>query len=141
MTAKEYLSRLQRIENKIEYYSRESERIRMMLLPKGITYDKDKVQTSVSDKVTEDIAKLIDIDNKYMKLIGIYFEMRGLIVTQIYGLTEQNYVDVLIKRYLEKKPLVIIAEEMGYSPDWIKHLHRKALKNFEKTYEDILLAM
>lgn len=141
MTAKEYLLKLKRLERKIEWYSEESERIRMVLLPKGITYDKDKVQTSVTDKVSEDIAKLIDIDNKYMKLIGIYHEMRSLIVTQIYGLTNQTHIDVLIKIYLDDKPLEIIADEMGYTYDWIRHLHIKALEDFSDTYQDVLLAM
>jgi len=138
MKAREYLFQLKRLEHTIQWYSEESARIRGILLPKGITYDGDKVQTSVSDRVTEDIAKLIDIDNKYMKMIRIYHEKRNLIITQINGLPNQNHVDLLVKVYLNNKPLEIVGDEMGYSYDWVRHMHTDALKDFERQYSDIL---
>jgi len=136
MTAREYLLQLRRLEHKIEWYSEESERIRAVLLPKGITYDKDKVQTSVSDKVIDDISKLIDIDNIYMKTIREYHEKRNLIISQIYGLTIQNHIDVLEKVYLSDKPLEICADEMGYTYDRVRHIHIEALKAFEELFLD-----
>lgn len=141
MKAIDYLKQLNILEDKINWYSGESERIRMALLPKGITYDGDKVQTSVSDKVTEDIAKLIDIDRKYIELVRAYHEKREQIIAQIYGLNKKKYIDVLEKIYMDNKPLCVCADEMHYSYATIRHIHGDALKAFGTKYKDFLQAM
>jgi len=138
MRAKEYLQQIQLLEDKIDWYVAESERITALLEVKGITYDKDKVQTSVTDKFTEDIVKLIDIDNKCTKLISIYYEKRTEIISQVYELKEQKYRDLLVKVYFERKPLGICAKEMNFSYTHTRHLHVEALEVFEKEYSKYL---
>lgn len=137
MTAREYLSQLNRLEKKIDRYLEEIQRIRLMLLPKGITYDKDKVQISVADKVTDDIIKLIELEEKCTKAVRAYHEQRDHIIEEIFNIPTQRYSDVLEKVYLDKKSLKKCAELLDYDYNHIRHLHIEALKEFEKTYPHI----
>jgi len=43
-----------------------------------------------------------------------------------------KYLQVLYKRYVEYKSFEQIAVEMGYTYDYIRKIHIKALRNFEK---------
>lgn len=40
--------------------------------------------------------------------------------------------NLLYKRYVEGKPLTSIVEEMGFSEDYVKHLHGDALNIVKK---------
>ena len=60
------------------------------------------------------------------------------IIRQIRGLHNKDYVRVLYKVYVQYKSLKVAAAEMKRSYNYTIEVHRKALKEFEKVYSDLV---
>lgn len=130
------------------------EQLKSELLPKAITYDKDKVQTSApSDRMLEVAAKVDAIDRKlearYVRLLTDV-DIANKIIDQVESPESR---EVLMLRYLmgKRRPMTWpeIAEHMSYSVQHTKSkLHGRAIREArivwkrmekereEKTHED-----
>ena len=74
----------------------------------------------------------VDMENETAALIERYNELRHTIIGQIQQLDRPEHMQVLYERYVEEKRWELIADEMGYSADYIRHLHGFALLDFAK---------
>lgn len=139
MTAKEYLSEVQKLQNDIELEQRELQSVRDAATRITTSYSGVKVQSnSHYDKVADNATKIADLESEIVTDIEQLFALKHRIINQIQGLGNINYVNVLYFRYVELNDFFTIAEQMNYTYQYVVFLHGKALKAFEKQYQDIL---
>ena len=139
MTAKEYLSqaatlkrRIKQIEDRIEELRTEASS------PKAIRYDKDLIQKSATGDALANY--MIRLDKEEQRLYNIkesYIDKYTEIRERISKVRPDLYADVLYMRYLENKTLVIIADELNYSYEWMCRVHGRALQDFSRRFDDI----
>lgn len=146
MTAKEYLRNIRDEQRELQRLSNKMESILLNnALPSGIRYDKIKVQTSPEDPM--DIFVRVsglqeEIDRHVKKLKRNKQRAMRLIHKMDRTPDSSKCRQVLTLYYLTLKDdkrlmsWLDVAEEMGYSEDWIKHLHGKALLEFARFYVD-----
>lgn len=138
MTAKEYLSELQTLKQKMESLGERAEALRAQVEGiKAIVYDKDRVQVSPSDKMSELMPKLIDLEEQYGTAIYKYHRAVLIRTEQIASIGNAK-AKVLMLRYIEGKRWEQIAIDLGYSYRNITRLHGKALAAFERKYKVVL---
>ena len=102
MKAKTYLSEIHLQRNRCRILEEQAEQLRSQIEGvKGITYDKDKVQTSVTNAVEDQLAKLIDIERKFTKELVKFNAMFLHREQQIAKMGKPEYVRILQLRYLE----------------------------------------
>ncbi len=139
MWAKEYLQQLQRLDTVINQKVAELNDLRWKAESVGsIDYARDRVQTSPAADApfVNAIGRIADLEAEISAEIEQYANEKHLIIKQIQGLANPAYVQILYKRYVEFKPLEVIAAEMNYTYDHIRHLHRYALQKFERAHKN-----
>lgn len=132
MTAREYLSRALYLRMHIARLKEHINEIRVMMADVGaIRYDKLNVQSSLTDPMANNIARLIDAEQEAKRLIEEYVKAYADIEHKIQQMTSERNKAILSKLYLEGKGIWQVADELGYSVDWTRHMHYRALKAFE----------
>jgi DNA-directed RNA polymerase specialized sigma subunit len=107
------------------------------LMPRGVSYDGVKVQTSPEDRIAERVAELEAAQNRLKRATARYKAVRGRIIHQINKMPEKAST-LLYLRYVHFRTFVQIADRMDYSYDYVRHLHRDALEKFGEMFaEDI----
>lgn len=90
--------------------------LRSCLLPSGIRYDLDKVQTSPEDKLSKIMGKVDELDRQIAELM----QEKALLVIEIgeaiERLTDDNEKTVLTEFYIGRVPMTQVAELINYSP-------------------------
>ena len=108
--------------------------LQLSLLPRGIRYDSDKVQTSPSDQMLEVAAKVDALERKMQtKLLKLNQDMvRAMEIVQ--AMPTPEYRQLLTLRYLTgHMSWEEIAEIMGYSQEHVRgYLHRAAIEEARK---------
>ena len=136
MTVKEYLSQVQDFEEAIHDQKKYIETIRELLTSiGGMGMSPDKVQSSGADKdkFANVIAKVIDAEEKLQRMEEKLCFAKIHIAEQIHRMDNLLFKKLLMLRYLEWKQYGTIrkvADELGYSVDHTKRLHRDALCAF-----------
>lgn len=135
-TAKQYLQKVRKLDRMIEQRIKERDSLRQFDGVGAIAYDKDPVQTSPkgSAPFESTVEKLIALEEELDRLIDEYVTLKDKIIGEIQGLGNTVYVTLLHKRYVEYKSLEVIAVEMHYSYERVRHLHGYALRAFELEY-------
>ena len=141
MTAKEYLLKIQTYKKAM---LRTEQTIDALYATagglKGITYDRDRVQTSPENhmevafaRIDEERKKLADQSVRYAEAVRVRLDR----ITQ---LDNPAYSEVLSLRYIDLdrggrlKTFEKIGRKMGYSEVQVKRLHGLALEAFRKKY-------
>ena len=127
--AKEYLRQIQRLENQIRHLDAEILDVRSRLYGHGLTYDRDRVQTSPSDPMAETFARIDQLEREQLAMIEELKLRRTKIICQIDQLPKR-YAGILHLRYVKGMKLDRIARMMQYSHDRTRHLHGEALNEF-----------
>lgn len=141
MTAKEYLIEIRKYNRIATSLAEQVDIIRNEIGGlKGIAYDKDRVQTSPSNRMEELIPKLIKAEEQYTESL-IKYRMEYLKrVRQIAELDNPDHVEILQLRYIETddKGHVLswraIADRMHWSYSKVTHMHGYALQAFSQKY-------
>lgn len=133
MTAKERLSQIEKqtaIINNIEKeIKRLQENAKAVSSPNYSTGGGNISESGGKYKLIDSsLDLLLKLFNAYDKENRIRFEIIG----EIHQLDNAKYIRLLYKRYAEFKKFSVIAREMNYDENYIKDLHSKALKEFEK---------
>lgn len=116
--------------------------LRFMLLPSGIRYDKDKVQTSPEDKMSELVEELMSIESQeQMQIVRLKADL-DKVETLIGAMPTPEYRELIRLRYVAGglKPLTWddIADQMGYTPAHVRgKLHGKAINEARKIWVDL----
>lgn len=135
MNAREYLMQLQYLRMAIKTVEEQIEEVRhTMTQLNAIRYDKEHVQQTSDDTMLNCIIRIEAAEEKYAKLLDQYNERYTIALTRIEGLENDLHRRVLLLRYVGGIPLYKIAVELGYSFEWIRHVHKHALQAFQEKY-------
>ena len=139
MTAKEYLDHIKRCYQTMQaLYDRLVEIRTKIEGLKAITYDRERVQVSPSNKTEELIAQLVDTEDKLSKEVREHFDEVVEATERIYSLDNERQIQVLEMRYIKGMRWQVIADELDIEYRSATRLHRKALRNFERKYQGVL---
>ena len=138
MRAKEYLEQLGGIMDNLERRQEQLEELRRECFDaKAVRYDRDIVQNSGKNVTEERMIRYLDKAREIEGVMAYYFQQKDKLIGQIEELAEDaenkngdNYASLLYKRYVERKRFEQIAKEMDYSHEWVRHMHKSALKAF-----------
>lgn len=135
MKTKQYLNQIERFQTLIKHKQSEICELKSMACGAAVSTNTERVQTSGNkDRIGSTMAKIIDMEQETNQLIESYMEKRKVIINQIDSMEDLAQYSILYARYIEKKKLEVIADEMGYSCRQIIRIHVDALNAFEKKY-------
>lgn len=112
----------------------EFDRMRQALsLIRSVDCEADRVQASKRRGASYEglIDRLVDIQTSLNRDIEILVDKRKALMDKIQKMDNPLYVEVLYLRYVERKYYEVIADEMGYSPKYIRDLTVKAVRAYE----------
>lgn len=135
MDAKTYLQQLQILREDME---RLEDRIREMeeklTSPRGMRYDRDRVQGSSVNVMEEQLAGKAEamerLENLRVKYAGRY----ALIMEQIDGIENPTYRRVLKLVYVDGLTIRRAAKRIHYSEDWLYHILSRARSAFQNMW-------
>lgn len=140
MTVKEYLTQIQDLEEKVIEQKEYIQTLRdsLTLIGGGAT-DTDRVQSSGTSKskLEDAIIKIVDAEDvlKYYEEKLCFLKIQ--IAEQIHQMDDLKLNTLLKLRYIDWKKfgnIRLVSNEMGYSYDYTKELHREALNAFEEMF-------
>ena len=135
MTPKQYLMQATVLKQMIDRTELKITEIRSKMQGLGaIRYDKLNVQSSPEDRMATYIDQIIDVERRELVLLNAYYTTYAQIRSQIDGMDNLLYQQVLGYRYLDGLSLVETANKMNYSYDYVRELHGRALQEFGKRY-------
>lgn len=128
----DYLFRPQQIEKEIKALEGRRETYLTMLLPQGIRYDKERVDTSLSDSMAAVMAKVDDINSQ---IINLRLERNALlegICRNIDKVKDAEERIMLEKYYIHRKTVEQIAFELPCSRRTAFELKKRAIDSLSK---------
>ena len=139
MTAKEYLSEIQKKEEQVEDEAYYINQLRDSLISIGaITYMNDRIQCSFdNDKIGQIVAKLDSEEMKLKKMKEDFCFFRCHVISQIHSIEDMTLKQILMLRYVHWKDygtLKSVAVGMGYSYKYVRELHINALSEFDRIF-------
>lgn len=136
MTAEQYLRQIEVLDIQIQQDIEQLEELKVRARGVGaIRYDRNRVQTSPSDRLCSDVCSIVTMDQKINDEIDHFYDAKQLIIKQIRGIRDPDLMQILYKRYVQYKMLKTIAMEMGISYNTVLAKHQKALAQFEVSYD------
>ena len=128
----DYLLQIKVIDSEIQNKTLQCETLRSCLLPSGIRYDLDRVQTSPEDQLAAIEAKCFDLEKEIRDLQHNKQRLLVSITNAIYKLADDSEQTVLLSYYIGKKKIETIAEEMPCSVRNAFYIKRKAVSHLAK---------
>lgn len=133
MTAKEYLRSIKYLDAAINAKQRELDRLRHDAENvRGITCDKDKVQSSAPSDSTKIIDKIIDLSKEINSEIDRLIDLKAEARTKINRVYNEKFISLLTDIYINGVTLEQEAERMDSSYSTICRWHGQALQIFRK---------
>lgn len=133
MTAKEYLSQIRVLFEKIKHREEQIAELQESVSKAGaIDYSKEKVQSSINRNMDDIVSNYLDKCKMLEKDKLAYIELKDRLIREIESLNNPIFFTLLYKRYVEFKSLEQISVEMCYNYSYIKHAHGWALSYFAK---------
>ena len=139
MNARQYLEQLEALDSKI-YADVELLKEKKIRITGGgaIRYDKDRVQTSLTDsKLERDVCEVVAFEEKINERIKQYDQAKEKIIKQIKDLNVAIYIDILFRVYVQYKTLKQASNEMNKSYKYVRNKHDEALSEFEKMHQPL----
>lgn len=130
MVYPEYQEALQLYRQSQQKYSRlvdRKEELIYQVMPSGIRYDKDKVQTSTTDWISAVLAKLVDVNTELEAAKEVMTDRRYLLEIKKKDLEESTLVEdqIYVMYYLRGMKVHRIARKIGYSKSQIFRILEK----------------
>lgn len=138
LTAKQYLDQLRVIDTKINQKMEELADLMTAATSTGaIDYSKERVQTSPQNAQENRICKYVDLDAEINREIDEFVDIKHRVTKEIQELNVDYYIKILFKVYVQYKTVKDAANEIGLSYQYVRDLHKKALKAFEELHTDL----
>lgn len=141
MTAKEYLLEIQKFKRTADALGEKAEALRTEMEGlKAITYDRDRVQVSPTNRVEELMPRLVELEEKYGDAILEYHKAVQIRTQQIAEIGREDYFAILKMRYIDERKdrrrysFMEIAKHLHLSYDRAIHLHGEALQAFKRKF-------
>lgn len=123
----EFLNRARWTKARIRNRQEQKNDLLLMMLPAGIRYDKDTVQTSPKDQMVEYACKIDEIDREIEELQRRYLTEQQETVAAIEELDDASEQYVLIARYISGERFEDIAEKSFVSESSVYRSHRRGV--------------
>lgn len=135
MDTKSYLNQISLLDRKINNKLSELSQLKDLACSLSAVENKERVKSSPDfDLIGKKYAKIDELERTINNLVDEFVDKKAKIISQIDGIEQECYYQVLFARYIEKKTFEKIADEMNYSFRNITRIHGKALREFEKKY-------
>lgn len=135
MWGKCFLNKIYRLDIKIKQIEDEIIRLQLTACGSGGLNTSERVQTSITfDKMGEAVAEIVELEKQMYETNSKMNRERFKIIEMIQRLENPKHVQVLYKRFVERKRWEVIAVEMGYDYNYVQKMCKKALKRFENKY-------
>lgn len=135
MVTKDYLNQINRLNMLVNNKLTEITQYRELSYSISAVKNEEKVMTSPNqDKIGTSIAKLDEMERKLDEMIDDYIDKKNYIISQIQGIENDDYYEILFARYIEKLTFEKIANKTGWCWRQVHRIHAKALKAFEEKY-------
>ena len=113
-----------------------------MLMPSGIRYDLDKVQTSPEDRLSQSVADLVAVERRQKRQIERLMSDIAKAEKLIEVMPTPEYRELIRLRYVSGGLKLMtweqVAEQMGYSADHVRgKLHGKAIAEARRVRSDL----
>lgn len=139
MTAKEYLQQVKRKDAAINNLQRDKESLRNMMFSLGGAGEGERVQSSRNnDKFGTLYSRVDEKERDITEKIDALIDFKLKVSEEINVLSDDRYIAVLYKRYIQFHSWERIASDMQYSLKYLFHLHGQALIEFYERYQDML---
>ncbi len=126
--AKEYLQQVRKAKLHISSLQEEIETMKELAVSIGSISQDEKVMSSVSqDKMADIICKIEDRVAELKTKMTEYIQLRAEIMATISKVDNDDYQQILYKRYCQMKKWEEIALDMSYTWRWAIKLHGRAL--------------
>jgi pyruvate-formate lyase len=135
MTAKDYLSKISRLDRLINNKLTEISQLRDLACSLQGVQSSERVQSTPNfDKIGTTYAKIDEMERNLDKLIDEYTDEKNKIIGMIDKMENEVYYEILFSKYVERKSFEKIAIDMNYSFRNVTRLHGKALQAFDEKY-------
>lgn len=135
MTAKEYLLQIKEQKQNIRKQEEYIQRLRDSLTIAGISYDKERIQSSPDpDKFAKIFGQIDEEEQRLEDMKTRFMNTRVKIINQIHELDDIKHQDVLYQVYVDDKTLKKASFTMSFSYDYVKKLHLAALQAFDQKF-------
>jgi hypothetical protein len=131
MNVKQFLYSIRDEYKEIEELKMRIEELGTSLLPQGIRYDKDRVQTSPTDMTTDRMSELGDYEAMLQRKLVRLNRRRMIAQIKINVLTDSRQRQILDLYFLSDRryKMADVAALVGYSEEQTYRLYHRALKN------------
>lgn len=135
---KDYLRQIRKEQIEINHLCEMIEHEELMLLPKAITYDKDRVQVSMDDILARSAAEIADIREEMSRSIIKLLHRKAQAESYISQLSDSDEREVIRWYYLNTTPdgkLILwddVAGKLNRDVRTIFRIHGHALRNLSK---------
>ena len=85
------------------------------LLPSGIRYDRDKVQTTPDDQMSKLVSEIVELEKEMARVQVCKSNQITKIEEAVNSLESVEQRTALTMRYINRIPVTKIADEMGYA--------------------------
>ena len=146
MTAKEYLSQLGVLDQKIKHKKQE---LREAKGDRGIHAKKDgseveNVQTSFGstqgNQTEAQALRVVSLEEDIEDRIIQYMELKHRLIDEIHDINDSLFIDILYRRYVRnERNFTQIACDMGYTYKYVINKHGEALMAFERAHPERLI--
>ena len=135
MDTKQYLSQIERLDKMIQNKLSEIYQLKTMACSVTVSNEKERIQTSSDkDRLGSTVAKIVDLEKETDRLVDSFIDKRNHIISQIDGLDNVDYYNVLSMRYVGRDTYEEIANKTNWSIRKVFSMHGEALKEFERLY-------
>ena len=140
MTGKEYLRSIRALNEDIDQKTQDIYELRSRLESiSAMSVKGDMIcQTGTSDGLASGIAKLVDAETEWNRLVDGWVEKRNEAERRLQAMRDRRYGRLLHLYYLSGKTWEEVAVSMGYTWRWTYKVHGKALIAFERENPDLL---
>lgn len=136
MKAKAYLQEIRKLDQKIENKQMQLQSLYDLIQSVTVPIKEINVQSSGSgDSIGNTIARIIDLQKELNADIDKYVDKKLEAIRLINQLENDEYINILIRRYVKYEEWQVISGQLHYSRQAIDKKHGLALLEFEKILE------
>lgn len=133
MKAKAYLQEIKKLDMKINNKQLQLSSLWDLAQSITSTIKEINVQTSKSvDPMADTVSKIIDLQDEINKDIDRYVDKKLEAIRLINQLENEQYISILVRRYVNYEEWKTISDEMHYTRQSIVKKHDAALKDFQE---------
>ena len=129
-----YLGKIRNLHRREKQLREQITDLRMCLLPSGISYDRDKVQTSPEDMTLKVFAQLDEVECKLQRVVFQIYEARTAITNRVFILPAKER-QVLLLYYVDCWNMRMIADRLHITERHAFRLKNNGISMLQKIQE------